>query len=155
VVMLHHIIYPLDRQQLRFGSGIARLATAHAATALAPLRRLEPVAGGRLGGVTGAAADPLPQAGQLGRQGGELVSQLLVFLPECLNLLLLSLALRGQLKTSSPHADRSSGPVRFCYPSRWGAITSSLCLRCSRDSRFSQGFSRVDVRCKPSRPRNG
>jgi hypothetical protein len=33
--------------------------------------------GGRFGGVAGASADSLPQAGQLGRKGGELGAQLL------------------------------------------------------------------------------
>lgn len=72
-VVLHHLIQPLDRQQLRPGSGMARLATALVTTALAPLWGLEPwtVAGRRLGGVAGAAANPLPQAGQLSGQGGE------------------------------------------------------------------------------------
>ena len=101
-VVLHHLIQPLDRQQLRPGSGMARLATALAATALAPLRRLEPraIAGGRIGGITGAAADPLPQSGQLTGQGAEVTAELL-------NLLLLLLALLDQLKKSCPlHADR-------------------------------------------------
>jgi hypothetical protein len=39
-VVLHHLIHPLDRQQLRPRSGKARLATAFAATALASHRRL-------------------------------------------------------------------------------------------------------------------
>ena len=78
-MMVHHLIHPLDRQQLRPGSGMARLAAAFAATALAPLRRLEPraVTGGRLAGMTRAAADALAQLGQLARQGGELAAELL------------------------------------------------------------------------------
>jgi hypothetical protein len=39
-VVLHHLIHSLDRQQLRPGSGLARLAAALAATALAPFWRL-------------------------------------------------------------------------------------------------------------------
>jgi len=91
-VVFHHLIYPLDRQQLRVRAGMARLTAALASTALASLRRLEPraVTGGRFGGVAGAAADPLPQLGQLARQGGELAAELVVLLPESLNLLLLS-----------------------------------------------------------------
>ena len=50
--------------------------------------------------------DPFPQAGQFGRQGGELSAELLV-------LLLLHLAMLEQLKKSSPNADRCGGPVRF------------------------------------------
>jgi len=53
----------------------------------------------RFGGVARAAADPLPQARQLGRQGGELVAELV-------NLLLLS---QNQLTGNS----RSRRPVRF------------------------------------------
>lgn len=47
------------------------------------------VTGGRLVGVARFAPDPLPQAGQFARQIGELRSQLLMFLPETLDLLLL------------------------------------------------------------------
>jgi hypothetical protein len=85
-----------------------RLATALTATAFTPLWRLKPraIAGGRFGRVTGAAADPLPQAGQFGGQGGELSAELL-------DLLLLLLAMLEQLKKSSPNADRCGGPVRF------------------------------------------
>ena len=72
-----NLIHPLDRQWLRSGFGVALLAAALAATALAPLRRLKPrpIAGGLFGGVTRAAADPLPQACQFGSQGGELVTE--------------------------------------------------------------------------------
>ena len=107
-VMLDDLINPLDRQQLRSGSWMTRLATALAATAFTPLWRLKSgsVAGGRFGGVTGAAADPLPQAGQFGGQGGELCAELL-------DLLLLLLAMLEQLKKSNPNADRCGGPVRF------------------------------------------
>ena len=84
------------------------MAAALAATALAPLRWLKPgpIAAGRLGGVVRGAADPLPQAGQFGGQGGELCAELL-------DLLLLLLAMLEQLKKSSPNADRCGGPVRF------------------------------------------
>jgi hypothetical protein len=50
--------------------------------------------------------DPFPQAGQFGRQGGELSAELLV-------LLLLHLAMLEQFKKSSPNADRCGGPGRF------------------------------------------
>ena len=78
-VVLHHLIHPLDRQQFRTGSWMARLAAPLAVTALAPLRRLKPraIAGGWFGGVARAAADPLTQLGQFGRKGGELDAQLL------------------------------------------------------------------------------
>ena len=67
---------------------MARLAAALAATALAALRWPESraVTGRRLGGVARAAADSLPQAGQLGGQGGELATELVVLPPESLNL---------------------------------------------------------------------
>jgi hypothetical protein len=56
-----------------------RLATALAANAFLSLGCLKAgaVAGGRFGGVAGAAANPLPQAGQLTRQAGELGAELL------------------------------------------------------------------------------
>lgn len=62
---------------------MTRLAAPLAATAIATRWGLEtrPVSGGRLGGVAGTAADLLPQAGQLARQGGELGAQILVLLP--------------------------------------------------------------------------
>ena len=58
---------------------MARLAAPLAATAFETLGRLKPraIAGGRFGGIAGAAAYPLPQVGQFGRQGGELGAQLL------------------------------------------------------------------------------
>ena len=52
------------------------LAAVLAATAFAQLGRSEPwpIAGGRFGGIAEAAADPLPQACQLGGQGGVLAA---------------------------------------------------------------------------------
>ena len=90
-VVLHHLIHPLDRQQLRPRSWMARLSATLAATTFASLGWLKPraITGRWFGGVTGAAADPLPQAGQFGGQGGELYSELLVLLSENLDLLLL------------------------------------------------------------------
>ena len=107
-VVLHHLIHPLDRKQLRPGSWMARLSAPLAATAFASLGWLKPrtITGRWLGGVTGAAADPLPQAGQFGGQGGELSAEMLV-------LLLLLMAMLEQLKKSSPNADRCGGPGRF------------------------------------------
>ena len=86
----------------------ALLAASLAATTFATLRRFETraITGGWFGGVAGAAANPLSQAGQFRRQGGELDAELL-------NLLLLLLALTDQLKKSGPHAYRCSDPVRF------------------------------------------
>jgi hypothetical protein len=107
-VVLHHLIHPLDRQQLRPGSWMARLSATLAATTFTPLWRLKPrtIAGGRFRGVARAAADPLPQAGQFGGQGSELSTELL-------DLLLLLLAILDQLKKSCPFANRCSSPVRF------------------------------------------
>jgi hypothetical protein len=61
---------------------MARLATTLAATAFTPLWwfKTRAIARWRFRGVAGTAADPLPQAGQFGRQGGELNAQLLDFL---------------------------------------------------------------------------
>ena len=107
-VVLHHLIHPLDRQQLRPGSWMARLSATLAATTFPPLWRLKPrtIAGGRFRGVARAAADPLPQADQFGGQGSELSTELL-------DLLLLLLAILDQLKKSCPYANRCSSPVRF------------------------------------------
>jgi hypothetical protein len=149
-VVLHHLIHPLDRQQLRPRSRMVRLTAALAATVLAPLRRLKPraVTGGRLGRVARAAADPLPQAGQFGRQGGELRTELLVLLSESLNLLLLSEDQRSD-------AGWCCQPIRFWDPGRSVLITGGLCLRCNQESSCRQGFSRAEVRGEPSRPLNG
>jgi hypothetical protein len=78
-MVLHHFVNALHRQQLRASAGMARLAAPLAATAFATLGRLKPrtIAGGRFGGIAGAAADPLPQVGQFGSQSGELGTQLL------------------------------------------------------------------------------
>jgi hypothetical protein len=107
-VMGDHLLALLRGEKSRARTGMALLATALAAIALAPLGWLKTraVAGGRFGGVAGAAADPLSQAGQFSRQGGELDAELL-------NLLLLLLALTDQLKKSGPHAYRCGDPVRF------------------------------------------
>jgi hypothetical protein len=58
---------------------MARLTAASAALVRAPFLRFEcwAVTGGRLGGVARDAADPLPEAGQLCGQGGELGTKLL------------------------------------------------------------------------------
>ena len=78
-------------QQLWPGSGMAWLATLLAATAFARDARIEALAvsGGWFGRVTRIAADALPQAGQLGSQGGELLTHLFILLTQHPNLLLL------------------------------------------------------------------
>ncbi len=75
----YHIVSALQRQQLRASAGMAQLAATLAATDFATLGQLRPraIAGGRFGGIAGAAADPLPQVGQFGSQGGGLGAQLL------------------------------------------------------------------------------
>jgi hypothetical protein len=107
-VLLHHLIHPLDRQELRTGSWMTRLAAPLAATAFATLGRLETraIAGGRFEGVAGRSADPLAQAGQLCGQGGEPA-------PQLINLLLLS---QDQISGTG----RESQSVRFLNPSRCG-----------------------------------
>ena len=115
-VMLHYLIHPLDRQQLRPRSRMGWLTAALAATALAPLRWLKPMAvtKGRIGGVARAAADPLPHTGQFAGQGGELAAELIVLLFESLNLLLLSEDQRSDTGWCCK-------PIRFCYHGRRGA----------------------------------
>jgi len=100
-MVLHHFVNALHRQQLRASAGMARLAAPLAATAFATLGRLKPraIAGGRFGGIAGAAADPLPQVGQFGSQSGELGTQLL-------DLLLLS-------QDDRPGTGWPRKPVRF------------------------------------------
>ena len=81
-MVLQRIVNPLNRQQFRAGSWMARLATPLVATAFAPLWwfKTRAVVRWRFRGVVGTVADPLPQAGKFGRQGGELGAQLLYFL---------------------------------------------------------------------------
>jgi hypothetical protein len=66
---LHPATLSRRRQQLRSGSGMAWLTAALAATALMPCRRAKTgsIAGGRLGGAAGAAAEPLPLASVAGQ----------------------------------------------------------------------------------------
>ncbi len=148
-VVLHHLIHPLDRQQLRPGSWRARLSATLAVTAFPPLWRLKPraIAGGRFRGVARAAADPLPQAGQFGGQGSELSTELL-------DLLLLLLAMLEQLRnparTPTGVADQSGAEI----PGGGVPIANSLCLRCKQESDRCQGFSRGGVRRVLSRPLN-
>jgi hypothetical protein len=114
-MVLHHLIHSLDRQKLRPFAGMAWLTASLAAIAFAPLGwfKTRAVTGGRLGGVAGAAADPLPQVGQLGRQGGESAAQLL-------DLLLLS-------QDERPRIGWPLQPVRVANASRRGAhLTQSL-----------------------------
>ena len=87
----------------------------------------EPVAGGRIGGVAGAAADPLHQAGQFGCQGGKLAGQLIDLLPKRLNLLLLS---EISVLTLAGVASQSASGI----PAGGVFITGGLCLRCNRES---------------------
>jgi hypothetical protein len=89
-VMLLVIVNALRRRQHRATAGMARLPTTLAATATLRRHKPRPITGGRFGGIAGVAADPLLQPGQLRGQGGELEPQLIVLLPESLNLLLLS-----------------------------------------------------------------
>ena len=87
---------------------MTRLAAAFAATALATLRGLKAraITGGWFGGVARAAANPLPQAGQLGSQGGELAAELL-------DLLLLGLQLSLLNQNEGSDGSWSRLPVRF------------------------------------------
>jgi hypothetical protein len=107
-MVLLDLIAALDRQQLRPRSGMALLTTSLAATGFAACGRLKTkaITGGRFGGVAGVAADPLTQARQFRRQGGELLPQLIV-------LLLLGQKVTDKLKESSPYTHRGGGPVRF------------------------------------------
>ena len=107
---------------------MTRLSATLAATALA-LRRLEPrpIAGGWFGGVAGTAADPLSQAGQLRCQSCELSPELIVRLPECLNLLPLGLQL--SLLNQDEGSDGS-----------WSPPASPL-LKSQQERRSSQAIS--------------
>lgn len=115
-VVFHHRIHPLDRQQLRPRSRMARLTAALAAAALATLRRLKPraITGGWFGGIARAAADTHPQLGQLCCQGGELAAEIIV-------LLLLGQDERSGLgRPRQP--SRFSNPGRRCAHHRWSLL---------------------------------
>ena len=90
--MIMGILAAFHWQQLWPNSWMAWLATPLAATAFARDAHFAAlaVAGGWFGRVTRIAANALPQAGQLGSQGGELAAELIVLLPENINHLLLS-----------------------------------------------------------------
>jgi hypothetical protein len=90
-LVFHHLVNAFDRQQLRPRARMALLATSLVTIPFAPFGWLESNVdtGGRLGGVARCAAEQLPQAGQFARSNGELCSQLLIYLLDCLGLLLL------------------------------------------------------------------
>jgi hypothetical protein len=117
---------------------MARLATALVATALVALGRLEarPITRWRLGGVARTAADLLAQLGQFARQRGELAAELVVLLPESLNLLLLS-------KNQRSVAGWCCQPIRFWNPGRRRAhhrrILPEMQPRINLPSRVQQG----------------
>jgi hypothetical protein len=127
-----------ERRLVGATAGVARLATTLAATAFAPLRRLvvrraaalrwpgPSLEGGycfaeawRLGGIAGAAADPLLQLSQFRRQGGELKPQLIVLLPVSLNTLLLSKDQRSDAGWSCPCSCCAAPSARCCISSHW------------------------------------
>jgi hypothetical protein len=85
------LLAAFNGQLLWPGSGMAWLATPLAATAFSWNARFEAlaVAGGWFGRVARIAADALPQAGQLGSQGGELLTHLCILLTQHPNLPLL------------------------------------------------------------------
>ena len=87
---------------------MALLAAPFAATASAAFGRLKTLAvtGGWFGRVARRSADPLAQAGEFRRQGGELRSELIVLLAQHLNLLLLM-------------QDQRAGTGRPCKPVRF------------------------------------
>lgn len=147
--MHHHLLHPFNRQQLRRGFGMARLAAALATTALEPFRRLKTSAGRKRGGAGRAPADPLQKAGQLTGQSDELAAELVALHLESLNVLLLS-------KDQWSDAGWCCQPIRLWNPARNGdRHRRGLCLRCHRESGCRQGCSRDEVRDEPSRPLNG
>lgn len=129
---------------------MARLATSLAATALTPFRRLKPraITGGRFGGVAQTAADPLPQAGQIGGRGGELAAELL-------NLLLLSLELSLLLQDELLGPDWPLQPVSLGNASRCGDHLRQSAPKSEQESGRNQGLSSSDVGSELSRSQNG
>jgi hypothetical protein len=144
--VLQHLIHALDRQQLRPIAGMAWLAPALAATALAPLRRHKPrtIAGGWFGGIARGAADLLPQAGQLCGHGADLCAELL-------DLLLLSQDQRtNSIWCRRTVASQSASEI----PAGGAVISLSLVLRCTQESHRCQWLDRIRVRWVPSRTAN-
>jgi len=60
---------------------LANLRDGILARRVSPQRQTHTITGGRFGGVTGAAADPLPQAGLLGGQAGLIESLVMSPIP--------------------------------------------------------------------------
>lgn len=159
VVLLLLPIHPLTRQSLQPRAGMARLAAALGASALPPLRCLNP-APSLEGGVEAwreprpirsrRLASPLAKVGQLAGKGGDWTAEKVKMLP-----------LDSQL--SLPNQDgriaggRSCKPVSFLMSKlvRQNHQACNLGLRCKRGSSCRQGFSRADVQAEPSRPLNG
>jgi hypothetical protein len=139
---------------------MAWLATPLAATAFAFQRRLESLAvtGGWFGRVARVASDALPQAGQLGSQGGELLTHLLILLtqqpylfPLLPYLLLLSQDECPGCPASAGHVNQSAYEI----PEGGGVIASSLLMRCNRESGGRQGLAKTKAPSRSSRPLNG
>jgi hypothetical protein len=105
----------LHRQQPRPRAWMAWLATPLAANAFAFQGRLESlaVAGGWFGRVARVAADALPKAGQLGSQCGELLTHLLIFLPQHQELLPLHPYLLLLSQDERPYISRLRQPAGF------------------------------------------
>jgi hypothetical protein len=94
---------------------MAWLATPVAATAFAFQGRLESLAvtGGWFGRIARVAAHALPQAGQFGRQGGELLAHLFILLTHHQELIPLRPHLLLLSKDERPGSSRPRQPVGF------------------------------------------
>jgi hypothetical protein len=127
-VVIDHRIHPFNRQQLRPGSGMARLAAALATTALAPLGWLKPgpIDGGRLGQLR--KLRPIRSRG-LASSLAKAESWLRSCSISCC-------WARMKARTTVGVANQSASEI----PAGGAAIACSLCVRCTRESGCRQGF---------------
>ena len=144
-VVLHHLIHPLDRKQFRARAGMARLAAALAATALAPLGR--PKARPSLEGGLEELRELRPIRS---RSSASSVAKAVSCAQSC------SFSSRSACtwptisRTLAGVAAQSASEI----PAGGALIAGGLYLRCNRESGRRQGFSRIEVRHELSRPLN-
>ena len=142
-VVIHHFIHPLDRQQFRPTAGMALLSIPLAATALAPLWRINPSPSLERGLEELRELRPI-RSRRFSNSVAKEVSWPRNSSICCCWALISALTLAGDSSQSA------SG-----IPARSGFITGCLHLRCNRKSNCRQGFSRADVRRELSRTMNG
>jgi hypothetical protein len=101
------------------------------------------VAGGWFRRGARVAADALRQAGQLGGQGGELLTHLLILLTQRPYLFPIRPYLLLWSQDEHPGISRQRQPVDSEIPEGGAEIASSLLLRCNRESDDRQGLAKT------------